>query len=201
MPLTDATIRKTKPRERIFKLHDEKGLYLEITPKGAKRWRFKYRRPGTGKENRLSMGVYPEVTLKEARRRRDEARKLLDVGIDPGQARRAEQVERRLAAANSFQAVAEEWIAEHLATKSKSYREKIARLLSRDVFPYLTSSLRFARGVFVSRELHRIECGLDPRDSYPGLWPFRTTWTVLGVRCAGSLLFWSGLRFELPFRN
>ncbi len=137
MPLTDAAIRKTKPRDKTFKLYDEKGLYLEITPKGAKRWRFKYRRPGTGKENRLSMGIYPEVSLKAARQRRDEARRLLDVGIDPGQARRAEQVERQIAAANSFQAVAEEWIAEHLAAKSKSYREKIARLMERDVFPYL----------------------------------------------------------------
>lgn len=137
MALTDTTIRKTKPRDKTFKLYDGKGLYLEITPKGAKRWRFKFRRPGTGKESRLSMGVYPEVTLKEARQRRDEARKQLDAGIDPGQARRAEKVERRIAAANSFQAVADEWIAEHLTTKSKSYREKIVSLMGRDVYPYL----------------------------------------------------------------
>ena len=66
MALTDASIRKAKPRKRGFKLYDEKGLYLEITSKGAKRWRFGYRRPGTGKESRLSLGLYPEVSLKAA---------------------------------------------------------------------------------------------------------------------------------------
>ena len=137
MALTNVAIRGAKPRERLYKLYDEKGLYLEITPKGAKRWRFRYRRPGTSKESRLSFGLYPEVSLKEARAKRDEARKQLADGIDPGHARALAKAEAAQAAANSFQAVAEEWMVEHLATKSRSYREKVARLLERDVFPYI----------------------------------------------------------------
>ena len=137
MALTDTEIRNVKPREKLFKMYDSLGLYVEITPKGAKRWRFKYRRPGTTKESRLSFGLYPDVSLKEARLKRDEARKLLADGIDPGQARLQEKAEKLLAAENSFQAVAEEWMAEHLATKSDSYRAKVKRLLERDVFPYI----------------------------------------------------------------
>ncbi|WP_456403653.1 Arm DNA-binding domain-containing protein, partial [Thiolapillus sp.] len=83
MALTDTAIRNAKPKEKLFKLYDARGLYIEITPKGAKRWRFRYRRPGTGKESRLSLGIYPDVSLKEARIKRDEARKMLDDGVDP----------------------------------------------------------------------------------------------------------------------
>ncbi len=77
MALTDTKIRNAKPGERLRKLYDGEGLYLEITPSGSRRWRFRYRRPVTGKENRLSFGLYPGVSLKEARSKRDEARKLL----------------------------------------------------------------------------------------------------------------------------
>ena len=75
MPLTVTAIRKAKPREKPRKLYDSRGLYLEIAPRGTKAWRFKYR--FAGREKRISMGIYPEVSLKLARQRRDEARKLL----------------------------------------------------------------------------------------------------------------------------
>ena len=75
MPLTDTAIRKAKPRDKPRKIYDSRGLYLEIAPRGTKAWRFKYR--FAEKEKRISMGIYPEVSLKLARRRRDEARKLL----------------------------------------------------------------------------------------------------------------------------
>ena len=81
MPLTVTAIRKAKPRVKPRKLYDSRGLYLEIAPRGTKAWRFKYR--FAGKEKRISMGIYPEVSLKLARRRRDEARKLLARDIDP----------------------------------------------------------------------------------------------------------------------
>ena len=87
MPLTDITIRNIKPREKPYKLADEKGLFLLITPAGGKWWRFKYR--FEGKEKLLSVGVYPDVTLAKAREKRDEARKLLVDSIDPGENRRA----------------------------------------------------------------------------------------------------------------
>lgn len=87
MPLTDTAIRKTKPRVKPHKLYDSRGLYLEIAPRGTKAWRFKYR--FAGREKRISIGICPEVSLKLARRRRDEARKLLARDIDPSGYRKA----------------------------------------------------------------------------------------------------------------
>lgn len=87
MPLTDTAIRNAKPEERSVRLFDERGLYLEISPAGGKWWRLKYR--FNGKEKRLSLGVYPDVSLKSARDRRDALRKLLADKIDPGEHRKA----------------------------------------------------------------------------------------------------------------
>ncbi len=83
MPLTDTAIKKAKQR----KLYDERGLFLLISPKGGKWWRFKYL--FDGKEKLLSLGTYPDVSLKEARDRRDKARKQVAAGIDPGEHRKA----------------------------------------------------------------------------------------------------------------
>ena len=83
VPLTDTAIRNAKPGEKPVKLFDERGLYLEISPTGGKWWRLKYR--FDGKEKRLSLGVYPDVSLKDARDRRDAARKLVADGIDPSE--------------------------------------------------------------------------------------------------------------------
>ena len=104
MPLTATAIRKAKPREKPRKLYDSRALYLEIAPRGTKAWRFKYR--FDGKEKRISMGIYPDVSLKLARQRRDEARKLLARDIDPSAYRKARKRSRREAARNSFEAVA-----------------------------------------------------------------------------------------------
>jgi Arm DNA-binding domain len=78
MPLTDTALRNAKPRRKATKLFDERGLYVELSPSGGKWWRFKFR--FGGKEKRLSLGTYPSVSLKEARARRDAARKLLTDG-------------------------------------------------------------------------------------------------------------------------
>ena len=137
MALTDAKIRAAKPRERVFKLYDEKGLYLEVTPKGAKRWRFRYRRPGTGKENRLSLGLYPKVSLKDARAKRKQARTLLNRGIDPSNARQMEKQAARLAAEGTFQAVAEAWRDHHLSTKSESHQKRTWSIVQRTLLPYI----------------------------------------------------------------
>ena len=82
MALTDTVIRTSKPRSKTFKLFDSAGLYLEVNPGGGKWWRWKYRFGGT--EKRLSFGVYPEVSLKSARGKRETARQQIAAGIDPG---------------------------------------------------------------------------------------------------------------------
>ena len=137
MALTDTTIRNAKPKDRLYKLYDGKGLFLEVTPKGGKRWRFRYRRPGLGKENLLSLGLYPDVPLKEAREKRDHSRAILTAGQDPGEVRREarEQAERQ--AADSFEAIAREWFTTHLALKSPAHKDKVIRRLEREVFPYI----------------------------------------------------------------
>ncbi len=108
MPLSDAAIRSAKPREKEWKLADEKGLYLLVTPKGSKRWNLKFR--FAGKEKKLSLGLYPEVSLKEARRLRDEARSALAAGTDPARKKQEEKAAAKLGAENSFEAIAEEFL-------------------------------------------------------------------------------------------
>ena len=87
MALTDPTVKQAKPRDKIYRLADEKGLYLEVNPNGSRYWRHKYR--FNGKEKRMAYGVYPEVSLKEARLKRDDTRKLLSENIDPSAAKQA----------------------------------------------------------------------------------------------------------------
>jgi Arm DNA-binding domain len=115
MPLTDTSIRNAKPgatpkgkiTDKPYKLSDARGLYLEVTPTGGKGWRLKYR--FGGKEKRISLGVYPDAPLKDARDRRDDARKLLAAGIDPRANRKAKKSARAENAANSFEVIAREW--------------------------------------------------------------------------------------------
>src|SRR5690348_6806314 len=107
MPLTDRAIKNVKASDRPVRLFDGGGMYLEIAPRGGKWWRLKYR--FGGKEKRLSLGVYPDVSLADARDRRDAARKLLAAGKDPSAQRKAEKREAKGRADNSFEAVAREW--------------------------------------------------------------------------------------------
>ena len=133
MPLTDTTIRSAKPKEKTFKLFDSGGLYLEVNPGGGKWWRWKYR--FGGKEKRLSFGVYPDVSLKSARERRDASRKQLAAGIDPGEARKAEKVAQ--AGAESFEAIAREWHTKFSPSWVASHGDRILRRLERDIFPWI----------------------------------------------------------------
>ncbi len=135
MPLTDITIRAAKPAAKPVRLFDSGGLYLEVAPGGGKWWRLKYRIDG--REKRLSLGVYPDVSLKEARDRRDGARKVLAQGVDPGELRKATKAMRAEQVANSFEAVAREWYLKSKATWVDSHSEKIIARLERDVFPWL----------------------------------------------------------------
>lgn len=131
MPLTDPAIRNTKPRERPYKLGDAGGLYLLVTPSGGKGWRLKYR--FQGREKLLSLGVYPQVSLQQARARRDDSRKLLAQGIDPSQARKAAKAARD--GKDTLQAVAAEWFGQQ--RWAPEHAAKVLRCLERDVFPWL----------------------------------------------------------------
>lgn len=135
MPLTDTALRNAKPKGKSYKLADERGLYIEVYPTGGKLWRLKYR--FGGKEKRLALGAYPDVSLATARERRDDARKTLAAGIDPGAAKQADKLRQRQRAADSFQAVAEEWRDQMLADRAESHRTKVWARLSNDVFPYI----------------------------------------------------------------
>ena len=133
MRLTDIVVRKAKPTDKTQRLFDGGGLYLEITPAGGKRWRQKYR--FAGKEKLLAHGTYPDVSLAEARERRDKARKLLANGVDPGQHRQAEKAAGAERAANSFEVVAREWLTKR--DWVPNYTAKVTAWLENDVFPYI----------------------------------------------------------------
>ena len=137
VPLTDTRIRSLKPSERPYKLTDSGGLVLEVRPTGACLWRYRYRL--AGKENMFAIGTYPDVSLKEAREARDDARKLVQKGTNPAQQRKIDKLRRIHEGANTFEAVAREWLAtnkKHWAPRTHRQRE---RLLERDVFPHIGS--------------------------------------------------------------
>lgn len=135
VPLTDTAIRNAKPADKPVRLFDGGGLYLEIAPSGGKWWRLKYR--FGGKEKRYSLGVYPEVTLATARKKRDEAREKLAAGIDPGEAKKAEKRASLLAAAHSFEVVARGWMDERKTTVEPAQHVKTLARMENDVFPWL----------------------------------------------------------------
>lgn len=137
MPLTDAALRTAKPGEKPFKISDERGLYLLVAPSGGKLWRFDYR--FAGKRKTISLGSYPDVALKQARERRDEARRLIADGVDPSENRKAAKSASTERAANSFEVIAREWFERMRPTWVASHSEKIIRRLERDIFPWLGS--------------------------------------------------------------
>lgn len=131
--LTDARIRKIKPEEKTKRYADEKGMYLEVTPSGGMYWRLKYR--VNGKENRYSMGVYGEVSLAEARVKRDDARKLIAQGIDPNQAKK--QVKAIVDNTNCFEVLARKWLADRQPTiKPDTYRRD-SSVIEKDLIPLI----------------------------------------------------------------
>ncbi|MDE2928010.1 MAG: integrase arm-type DNA-binding domain-containing protein [Acidobacteriota bacterium] len=135
MPLTDIAIRHARPPEKARKLFDGGGLYLELSPRGNKWWRLKYR--FAGKEKRISLGVYPAVSLKEARRRRAQARELLAREIDPSEHRKAQEAAKKQQSANSFEAVAREWFTKHTPNWAVSHANRVLGQLKRDIFPWM----------------------------------------------------------------
>lgn len=135
MPLTDTKVRNVKAGEKAQKLFDGGGLYLLVTPQGGKSWRLKYR--FEGKEKLLAFGTYPEVSLSDARLKREEARQLLSRIIDPGAVRKAEKQAGADRAANSFEAITREWLAKYAPTWSPGHVVNITCRMERDVFPWI----------------------------------------------------------------
>lgn len=137
MALTDTKVKNAKPAEKQFKLFDGDGLFLLVVPtgksKGGKRWRFKYR--FNGKEKLLALGTYPEISLADARTRRDDARKLIAKGIDPGEVKKAAKSEQAERLVNTFRKLALDWYERQADILAEKTRKMIMSRLERDVFP------------------------------------------------------------------
>lgn len=135
MKLSDITCRNAKPEAKSRKLSDGGGLYLEVMPTGSKYWRLKYRHGG--KEKRLALGVYPEVSLKEARDKRDKARKLIVDGVDPSQTKKQEKLRQIINTTNSFEAVAREWHGHQKVCWTERHAKYVLRRVEADLFPVI----------------------------------------------------------------
>lgn len=145
MKLTDKAVKAAKPEERLYRIFDGEGLYLEVHPNGSKYWRMKYRL--NDREGRLAFGVYPKVSLSEARQKRLEAREALDAGRDP----------RQHAGDRKFQTVATAWYEARKGGWSKRYVATVWRMLDADVFPHLNKDIEQVDSQDVLRVIRRID--------------------------------------------
>ena len=134
MKLTARQVETAKPKDKSYKLSDGGGLYLEVTASGSRYWRLKYRYGG--KEKRLAFGVYPEVSLAEARDKRDVAKKVIAAGNDPGEIKKAEKIAKKISFENTFEAIAREWHQHKADRWSLRYRDEILDTFEKDIFPY-----------------------------------------------------------------
>ncbi len=135
MPITDTAIRNAKTVDKPVKLYDGQGMFVLVTPSGGKWWRFRYR--FDGKEKLLSLGTYPDISLKDARERREAARKLIAQGIDPGAERKAEKAAVAALAGNCFESICREWLEQRKSTVDPAQHVKTLARMQNDVFPWL----------------------------------------------------------------
>jgi integrase len=136
MPLSDTAIKNAKPADKPYKMQDEKGMYLLVHSNGSKYFRYNYR--FDGKRKTLALGTYPVTSLKEARDKRDTAKKQIDGGIDPSENKKAVKASKAESAANSFEIIAREWGSKKVNDwDDKNNRSK--RMLERNIFPWLGS--------------------------------------------------------------
>lgn len=133
MPLTDIKIRQAKPADKPIKLADTAGLYLEVKPSGSKLWRYRYRI--AGRENLFAIGEYPQVSLADARKARDDARELIRQGRHPAHARQTERTRQINANALTFKAIAEEWIEKKRSRWAPYYLMQVERGMKKDIYP------------------------------------------------------------------
>ena len=133
--LTDTRVKSAKPKDTAYKLSDERGLHLLVYPNSSKLWQLRYRYEG--KEKTASLGKYPDVTLAQAREKRDKMRQQLANAIDPVEAQRAVKEAKKVAQAHSFEAVARTWYASWSSTKSPRHAVYVLRRLQADIFPVI----------------------------------------------------------------
>lgn len=137
MALTDLSVKRAKPESKPYKLADGGGLYLHVTAAGAKSWRWKYRVDGV--EKVMTFGLYPDVTLAEARELRDQARRQKSKGVDPMAERKVAKLSRLIAAENSFAVVGKSWFEHWKAGRNPRHAEYTLRRLETNVFPAIGS--------------------------------------------------------------
>jgi integrase len=133
--LSELAVRKATPREKPYKLADGGGLYLQVMPSGAKYWRMKYRY--MEREDRLALGVYPQVTLANARKEAAKAKEQLRAGIDPKQAEKQNRLLKALSSESSFDKVAWEWFAKEAPHWSETHLARVKQILEQKLLPYL----------------------------------------------------------------
>lgn len=133
-PLSEVKVRTAKPKESEYKLFDGGGLFLFVTPSGGKLWHFKYR--FDGKEKKIALGSYPEISLLDARRRRDDVRKQLANSIDPGAVRKA-QKQANLQETETFEVIAREWFNKFKHTWKDNHSSRVISRLEKNVFPHI----------------------------------------------------------------
>ena len=156
VPLSDLQVSRAKPQAKQVTLFDGGGLFLLVTPTGGKLWRFKYR--FGGKERLLSFGSYPEISLAEARQRRDDARKLLANDVDPGEIKKAQKQARHADSDNSFEVIARAWHATNTPRWAASHAKTTLARLEKTVFPWLGSKpVNEIKLSDLKPALHRIE--------------------------------------------
>lgn len=135
MALTDLSVRTAKAGPTLQKLSDGRGLQLHITPTGSKLWRWAYRY--AGKQKLMALGIYPDISLAQARQAADAARKLLAVDVDPMAQRKVDKINRQQAADNTFKAVAMTWWDHWKSARSARHADYVIRRLQADIFPVL----------------------------------------------------------------
>jgi len=135
MKLNARQVDTAKGKDKPYKLADGGGLYLLVNPNGAKYWRLKYR--VAGREKLLAVGVYPDTSLSDARSKREDAKKVLAAGGDPGQEKLAEKQAKILAVQNSFESIAIEWHDHKRPSWSEGYASDLLEYLTKDIFPYI----------------------------------------------------------------
>lgn len=133
--LSDAAVKQAKARDKDYKLSDREGMYLLVKSNGAKYWRFKYRY--NGKEKVLALGIYPRISLRDARIRLLEARKSLYEGADPGQIRKEGKLTKKALAAHTFETIAREWWEKQCGAWSEGHGLKVLSSLETDIFPHI----------------------------------------------------------------
>lgn len=157
MKLNARTVDTSKAKDKAYKLSDGGGLYLLVNTNGSRYWRLKYR--VAGKEKLLALGVYPDVSLADARAKRDEAKRTLAAGGDPGEVKQTEKQAKILAVSNSFEALAIEWHEHKRPNWSQGYASDILEYLQKDVFPFIdkraVAEIKAAEMLLVLRKMEQ----------------------------------------------